>query len=68
MRGRTEKGIFITTSYFTPAAGKEAVRDGVEQIELVDGEKFVNMLEELELGLRPKTTHELDSKFFEEFA
>jgi len=32
-------------------AKKEAIRDGVPPIELVDGEKLVSMLEELEIGL-----------------
>lgn len=68
MAGRTDKGIFITTSYFTSDAKKEALREGVPPIELVDGEKMVLMFETLELGLIPKTTFELDTKFFEEFA
>ena len=67
MAGRTDKGIFITTSTFTADARKEALREGVPPIELVDGQKLVAMFEELELGLVPKTVYEVDRKFFEEF-
>ena len=37
-------------------------------IELIDGEKLVDMLETLELGLKPVTTYEVDHSFFKEFA
>jgi restriction system protein len=67
MMGRTDKGIFITTGTFTSDARKEAVRDGVPPIELVDGEKIVEMLRSMELGLRPVTVYEVEEKFFEEF-
>lgn len=67
MMGRADKGIIITTGTFTVDAKKEAVRDGVPPIELVDGEKLVTMFEGLELGLKPKTVYEIDESFFEEF-
>ncbi len=67
MMGRADKGIIITTGSFTSEARKEAVRDGVPPIELVDGDKLVNMLEQLELGLIPRRTYEPDSAFFEQF-
>ena len=67
MAGRADKGIIITTGSFTADSRKEAVRDGVPPIELVDGEKLIGMLEQLELGLRPSTTYTLDSAFFESF-
>lgn len=68
MMGRADKGIVITTGSFTAEARKEAIRDGVPPIELVDGEKLVGMLEQLELGLKPRTTYEVDSGFFESFS
>jgi restriction system protein len=43
------------------------VRDGVPPIELVDGEKLVAMLEQLELRLKPRTTFEIDPTFFDGF-
>jgi len=67
MQGRADKGIIITTGAFTSEAKKEAVRDGVPPIELVDGEKLVTMLEELELGLRPVKSFEVHESFFDEF-
>ena len=36
-------------------------------IELVNGDKLLDMLEELELGVKPVTIYELDGDFFEEF-
>ena len=47
--GRADKGIILTTGIFTAEARKEAVRDGVPPIELVDGEKLLEMCEKLEL-------------------
>jgi restriction system protein len=67
MMGRADKGIIITTGSFTSDARKEAVRDGVPPIELVDGEKLVTMLEQLELGLTPRRTFEVDEPFFDQF-
>ena len=67
MMGRADKGIIITTGSFTAEARKEAVRDGVPPIELVDGEKLIAMLEQLELGLKPRTIYEIDSEFFDRF-
>ena len=68
MTGRADKGIIITTGSFTSEARKEAVRDGAPPIELVDGEKLAEMLETLQLGLKPKQTYELDGSFFSQFA
>jgi restriction system protein len=67
MSGRADKGIIITTSTFTAEARREASRDGAPPIELIDGEKLIDMLEKYELGLRPVTTYELDDEFFNEF-
>jgi len=67
MMGRADKGIIITTGSFTSDARKEAVRDGVPPIELVDGEKLLNMLEKLELGLIPQRTFQVDTAFFDQF-
>ena len=67
MQGRADKGIVITTGVFTQDARREAIRDGVPPIELVDGEKLVSMLEELELGLQPVRAFRVDLEFFNEF-
>jgi restriction system protein len=67
MQGRADKGIIITTGTFTADARKESLRDGVPPIELVDGAKLIDMLEQLELGLRPVQSFELDGGFFEDY-
>jgi restriction system protein len=67
MMGRADKGIIITTGTFTLDAKKEARRDGVPPIELVAGEDLIHLFENLELGLLPRKTFEIDRKFFDEF-
>jgi restriction system protein len=67
MMGRADKGIILTTGTFTAESKKEAVRDGVPPIELVDGEKLLDMFEKLEFGLKPKQTFEIDREFFAKF-
>ena len=67
MAGRADKGIILTTGTFSAEARREASRDGVPPIELIDREKLIDLLERLELGLKPITTYELDANFFNEF-
>jgi len=67
MMGRADKGIIMTTGTFTADAQKEALRDGVPPIELVNGEKLLDMFESLELGLKPRKTYDIDEAFFEPF-
>ena len=67
--GRAEKGIFITTGTFSTDSKKEAERDGVLPIELVDRERLVELFEAkpAQLGLRPKMVFEIDHSFFDQF-
>ncbi len=65
--GRAEKGVFITTGRFTSDAEAEAERDGVVPIELVDGERLVELFEKAELGVKPKQVFEIDQAFFDQF-
>ncbi len=67
MMGRADKGIILTTGTFTSDSQKEAVRDGVPPIELVHGDKLLDMFENLELGLMPRKTYDVDHHFFREF-
>lgn len=67
MQGRADKGIILTTGTFTSEAKKEASRDGVPPIELVDGDKLLDMFEKLELGVRPIQAYEVVTKFFDEY-
>lgn len=67
MIGRAEKGIIMTTGTFSTDAVKEANRDGAPQVELVDGDKLVEMFKKVELGVRPKIIYEVDLPFFEPY-
>lgn len=67
MAGRADKGIIITTGTFTAEAKREATRDGVPPIELIDGDKLLDMMQSLEVGLKPVKTYEVDHAFFAEF-
>jgi len=51
MVGRTDKGLFITTSSYTRQAIEEATRDGAPAIDLIDGDKLAEKLKELQLGV-----------------
>jgi len=63
MIGRAEKGIIMTTGTFSNDAIKEANREGAPQVELVDGEKLVEMFKRVELGVKPRTIYEVDLTF-----
>lgn len=67
MIGRAEKGIIITTPGFSNAAVEEANREGAPQVELVDGDKLVEMFEKVELGLAKRTVYDVDPAYFEKF-
>ena len=67
MIGRAEKGIIITTSSFTNAAVQEANREGALPVELVDGEKLVEMFEKAELGVKRRTVYDVDMAYFEQY-
>jgi len=67
MIGRADKGIIITTGTFSMDARREADRDGAPPVELVDGEKLVEMFELAQLGLIPKTVYEVDHAYFAPF-
>ena len=55
MVGRADKGLFITTGYFTRDAVREATRDGASPIDLIDGDLLADKLKELGLGIKVET-------------
>jgi restriction system protein len=55
MMGRADKGLFITTGTFTPAAVKEATRDGAPPIDVLDGNDLAEKLRELGIGVSTET-------------
>ena len=67
MVGRADKGLFVTTGTFSPAAVKEATRDGAPPIDLVDGNELADKLKDLDLGLRKEMIEviEVDEKWFD---
>lgn len=67
MLGRAEKGMILTTGTFSKDAQNEANRDGAPPIELIDGQKLVEMFEMVQLGVKPKTIFEIDMAYFEKF-
>ena len=67
MLGRAEKGIIITTSGFSNAAIQEANREGAPHVELVDGDKLVEMFQKVELGVTKRTVYVVDPVYFEKF-
>lgn len=58
--GDSEKGIFFTTGYFTDSAKSRARKPGCKPVELVDGEKLVEIMEKYEFGLSPTRTYQVD--------
>jgi len=66
MVGRADKGLFITTGTFTPAAIKEATRDGAPPIDLVDGDQLTEKLKEFGLGIKTEMIEKvtLDKQWF----
>ena len=52
MSGRADRGLIISTGTFTTEARKEAARDGVPPIDLVDGHALAENLRELKLGVK----------------
>ena len=54
MAGRADKGLLITTGSFTREAKREATREGVQPIDLIDAELLADKLKELELGIVTK--------------
>ncbi len=67
MQGRGEKGLIISTGRFTKEAKNEASRDGVTPIELIDGDRLVELFEKHHLGLKPVIVFEIDYEFFKGF-
>ena len=60
MQGRTNKGLFITTSTFTNSAKKEASREGADLIDLLEGDQVINLLKEHQLGVTIKTIEKVE--------
>lgn len=71
MSGRGDKGLLITTGSFTRDARKEATRDGVPPIDLVNGDHLCDLLKEYRLGvdvdIRQIEDIRVEPEFFDRF-
>ncbi len=63
--GPFDRGIFITTSVFTQQADDQAGAPGYKPIDLIDGERLVELLVEHRLGIKDVTV--VDHEFFTPF-
>lgn len=59
-----EKGVLITTGLFSKAAKEEASNPGKQQIDLIDGEEFINKIAEFGIGVKEIKSYEIDEEFF----
>ena len=59
LQGRADKGIFITTGYFTSQASEEATRDGAIAIDLVDGDRLCDLLKDNGLGVETRMVEDV---------
>lgn len=59
-----EKGVLITTGTFSKAAKEEASNPGKQQIDLIDGEEFINKIAEFGIGVKEVKSYEIDEDFF----
>jgi len=50
--GRANKGVLVTTGNFTQEAMREASRNSAPEIDLMDGERLIDKLKELSLGVK----------------
>lgn len=68
MHGRADKGLIMTTGTFSTDARKEARRDGPPPVDLFDGERLCNLLQDLKLGVVTETrfVHRVHAPFFSE--
>jgi len=69
MVGRGDKGLFITTGTFTPAARAEAQRAGAPPIDLIDGARLCDLLKQHRLGVNVEVVEQMtvDPAFFSTF-
>lgn len=64
MSFNADYGIFITTSYYTPAAQQKAVKGG-NTVTLIDGQRIIDLIEKYQLHISPVTTYVLDDYYYE---
>ncbi len=69
MEGRGERGLFVTTSWFTKSAEEEASRAGARPIDLIDGPMLAGLIAKHGLGvsIEKRDSHVVHPQFFKDF-
>lgn len=68
MSGKVDRGVFLTTSTFTPAAERELDGRGVRVV-LINGAELVDLMIDHGVGVEPvkvATINRINEDFFEE--
>ena len=65
MTSDVDHGIVITTGHFSPNAKTQAKAPGAKQVELVDGERLCDLLDEHGLGVTKTERREVNRKWLE---
>ena len=60
----TEKAVLITTGTFTKAARQKAADQSKDQIDLIDGEEFIDLIVQNRIGVSEEVTYRIDESFF----
>lgn len=69
IQGQSDRGIFITTSYFTKDAVNQASRPGALPVDLIPGTRLAELLKEHGLGVRTEMVEQvtIDISYFDQF-
>ena len=69
IQGQADRGIIITTSYFTSDANRQAGRSGAMPIDLIPGERLAELLKEHKVGVRTEMVEQItiDTDYFDRF-
>ena len=59
-----EKAIFVTTGSFSASARAEAFAQGKVQVDLIDGEEFIDKLAEYNIGIKEVKDYVIDETYF----
>lgn len=65
MTSDVNHGIVVTTGHFSPSAKTQAKAPGAKQVELVDGERLCELLDEHDLGVKKMERREVDREWLE---
>lgn len=65
MTSDVDHGIVITTGHFSPSAKTQAKAPGAKQVELVDGERLCELLDEHGLGVTKMERRKVDREWLE---